>query len=104
MAHFKTGCLQREQVLDVKVAADLKVGDLAAIDASSGALKQVSSLANADYIIAQSDMTMEYGHVPVENNDHRYSDKVAASTAPKKVAVFYIIDKTDILLDQGETK
>lgn len=104
MAHFKTGWLQKEQVLDVKVAADCKVGDMVALDADTETLNVTRSLSTADYIIAQSDMTMEYGHIPVEQNDHRYSDKVARSTTKKKVAVFFIIDESDIILDEGEEK
>ena len=101
MAHFKTGYHQREQVLDVKVAGDYKVGDMVSL--AEDTITKVTALANADYIIAQSDMTMEYGHVPVESRDYRYSPKVAKSASKKKVAVFFISDKSDILLDSGET-
>ena len=104
MAHFKTAWLQKEQVLDVKVAEDVKVGDMVALNADGETLDHTLSLANADYIIAQSDMTMEYGHIPVEQHDHRYSDKVAQSSTKKKVAVFFIFDESDIILDEGETK
>ena len=48
-------------------------------------------------------MTMEYGHVPVENRDYAYSDKVkvtaasASNTSPvKKVALFAAV-KDDIV-------
>lgn len=96
MASFKTGHSQREQVLDVKVSADLKVGDL--VKVADGSMSKATNLSDAQYIVAQSDTTMEYGHVPVENRDWKYSDKVAASTTAKKVAVFYIIDKNDIIV------
>ena len=53
-------------------------------------------------------MTMEYGHVPVENRDYKYSDEVAAtiaaagpvtaSTPTKKVALFAITDKDDLIV------
>lgn len=97
MAHFKTGYLQKEQVLDVKVAAALKVGDLVAV--ANGSMSKAASLANAQYIVAQSDMTMEYGHVPVERGNWAYSDVVAATTGTdtKKVAVYYIYDKSDVI-------
>lgn len=95
MAHFKTGWNQREVVLDVIVGAELKVGDLAKM--SSGKLVKATNVSDAEYLIAQSDMTMEYGHIPVEQHDHRYSNAVAISTAAKKVAVFYITDKSDII-------
>lgn len=103
MAHFKTAWMQKEQVLDVKVATDCKVGDMVALDRDTNTLNKTNSLSVADYIIAQSDMTMERGHIPVEQHDHRYSDKVAASTgATKKVAVYFIIDESDIILDASE--
>ena len=35
-----------------------------------------AAVAVGDYIIAQSDQTMGYGHVPVEDRDYRYSDEV----------------------------
>ena len=103
MAHFKTGWMQKEQVLDVKVSEDMKVGDMAALNEDGETLDKTSSLAAADYIIAQSDETMEYGHVPVEHRNYGYSDKVAQSSSKKKVAVYFIIDESDIILDSGET-
>lgn len=102
MAHFKTAWMQKEQVLDVKVAADCKVGDMVALDRDTETLNLTRSLSTADYIIAQSDITMEYGHIPVELHDHRYSDKVAQSNTKKKVAVYFILDESDIILDAGE--
>lgn len=104
MAHFKTAWMQKEQVLDVKVAADCKVGDMVALNPDGVTLDKTNSLSAADYIIAQSDMTMERGHIPVEQHDHRYSDKVAKSDTLKKVAVFFILDESDIVLDEGEEK
>ena len=95
MASFKTGYLQKEQVLDVKVAAELKVGDL--VKVSGDTMSKATNLSDAQYIVAQSDMTMEYGHVPVEKRDWNYSDVVAVSNTVKKVAVFYILDKSDII-------
>lgn len=96
MAQFKTGANQREIVLDVKVAADYKVGDMVSL--ANGTITKTNTLAKGNYIIAQSDTTMEYGHVPVEHRNWMYSDKVAASTTPKKVAVFLIFDETDIII------
>lgn len=105
MAHFKTAWMQKEQVLDVKVAADCKVGDMVSINEAGDTITKTTKLSEADYIIAQSDNTMEYGHIPVEQHDHRYSDAVKASTgAKKKVAVFFIIDESDVIVDAGETR
>lgn len=95
MASFKTGYLQKEQVLDVKVAANINVGDL--VKVSGDTMSKATNLSDAQYIVAQSDMTMEYGHVPVEKRDWNYSDVVAASNTTKKVAVFYILDKSDVI-------
>lgn len=104
MAHFKTAWQQKEQVLDKKVNEDVKVGDMVYVGVQEDSeqvdtLYKTNLLEKADYIIAQSDTTMEYGHIPVEQHDHRYSDKVARSTEKKKVAVFFIIDESDIILD-----
>lgn len=78
-----------------------------------GYIERVLSLADATHIVAQSDITLEYGHVPVENRDYRYfpvvnatfTGTVAANTPVKKVALFKIFNKDDVILDpsQGET-
>lgn len=109
-ANFKTAYLQRELPVDAKAASSLElhVGDVVSgtvgadgvltIAARSNAVEATakSSVAVGDYIVAQSDMTMEYGHVPVENRDYRYDDKVSMGTSAKKVALFKINDLSDI--------
>ena len=109
-ANFKTAYLQRELPVDAKAASplELHVGDVVSgtvgadgvltIAARSNAVEATakSSVAVGDYIVAQSDMTMEYGHVPVENRDYRYDDKVSMGTSAKKVALFKINDLSDI--------
>ena len=109
-ANFKTAYLQREIPVDAKAASplELHVGDVVSgtigadgvytLAARSNAAEATakSSVAVGDYIVAQSDMTMEYGHVPVENRDYRYDDKVSMGTSPKKVALFKINDLSDI--------
>ena len=92
---FKTAYDAREIVLDAKVTAELVVGQL--VKLSSGALVAATAKADATYMVAQSDMTMEYGHVPVENRNYAYSDKVAVSATDKKIAVFPLTDKDDII-------
>ena len=112
---FKTAYLQHEIVEDVKVTAGkgqvLHVGDIVKI--TNGVLGLVLS-ANATsangvsfpalttdmYIVAQSDQTMEYGHVPVEMRDYRYDDKVADKSTAKKVALFRIINPLDVIVKQ----
>lgn len=114
-AKFKTAYLQREIPVEVAVigSAALEVGQLVTltptngtnpdyIAAAAGSTKE-AALTAATHIIAQSDMTMEYGHVPVEDRDYRYSPEVAATAASisasaptKKVALFKLINKDDV--------
>lgn len=98
MAQFKTAYLQREIPVKATLAADLKVGQVctfSGVDGSALAGK-TSAPAVGDYIVAQSDMTMGDSHVPVEQRNYNYSDKVAASTTAKLVALYRINDLTDI--------
>lgn len=90
-AKFRTAFLQREIPVDVAVVVDgnLEVGQLvtyvpatatapAYIKAVSGNTAE-AALGSATHFIAQSDMTMEYGHVPVENRDYGYKNTVAGT-------------------------
>ena len=99
MAQFKTAYLQREVVLDAKVAADVKVGQVCSYASDTiTAITNTATPAVGNVIIAQSDVTVSGGHVPVEQHDYKYNDKVAASTsAKKKVLVFVINDVNDIV-------
>ena len=112
---FKTAYLQHEIVEDVKVTAGknqvLHVGDIVKItngvlglvlSASASSANGVSfpALTTDMYIVAQSDQTMEYGHVPVEMRDYRYDDKVADKATAKKVALFRIINPQDVIVKQ----
>lgn len=115
MAHFKTAYLQREEWHDVDVVGStpLKVGDCVQLHeatASVAAYIQKSTFANATHIIAQSDQTIGYGHVPVENRDYRYNPEVAVTLAAapatattetwKHVALYKISNnKADVILD-----
>ncbi len=136
MASFKTAYLQREVPLDLDVVgADgtvFEVGNLVTVTpatATVGAyMTKAADLAAATHIIAQSDMTLGYEHVPVENIDYRYSPEVKTTrtTAPaaadsvkdganvllvnggaytatqKHVALYQIVDKNDIILDERD--
>lgn len=114
-AKFKTAYLQREIPVDVAVigSAALEVGQLVTLTPTNGTnpdyiaaaagANHDAALTAATHIIAQSDMTMEYGHVPVEDRDYRYSPEVAATAASisasaptKKVALFKLINKDDV--------
>lgn len=114
-ASFKTAYLQREIVLDVALADasnDFSVKQLVTLNAAADGAPQyltaAATLAAATHIIAQSDMTMEYGHVPVENRDYAYSDVVkrtvtgaaAVAASPlKRVAVFKIVNADDVIVE-----
>lgn len=99
MAQFKTAYLQREVAMDVKVAGNYKVGQICSLaNDTLTAIGDSATPAVGNVIIAQSDMTVGKGHVPVEAQDYKYSDTVAASTGtPKKVLVFVINDVNDIV-------
>lgn len=95
----------------------LKVGDMVTLTPATGdkpmSIERTLSLATATHIIAQGDMTMEMGHVPVEHRDYRYFPMVngtytgtlTSDTKVKKVALFKITNKEDVIIDasQGET-
>lgn len=98
MAHFKTAHLQREVVLDVKVSAALKVGDMVTLNAAGDTIAKATSAAAATHIVAQSDMTMNRRDYAI--SEYAYDDTVAASTsAAKKVALFPVYDANDIIVD-----
>ena len=80
---FITARLQREIPMEVAVGTSLnsymRVGQLVKLD--NGIIRPVISKNDATHIIAQSDMTMERGHVPVEYRDYRYSDYVTGTVS-----------------------
>lgn len=116
-AEFRTAYLQREIPEDIIISGSepVKVGQVLTLTAATGeapayytAATDASKVKVGDIIIAQSDMTMGYGHVPVEYRDYRYSDEVAVTTASaptneanngtKKVAFFKIVNLDDVIL------
>lgn len=91
-AKFRTAYLQREVVMDaIVVGSDpLVVGELATVShygenpvvvQAVTANDAPTALTEATHIMAQSDTTMEYGHVPVEYRDYKYSDNIKVSVA-----------------------
>lgn len=114
-AKFKTAYLQREVVMDAILASsgtsaadgmvaatDYKVGDLVKYTKSTNTLAPVATAPTTNdgtyYFFAQSDQTMDYGHVPVEDRDYRYNPSIAKSTsAAKKVALFHVVDFNDVI-------
>ena len=111
-AHFVTGYGQRELPIDCIVSADLEVAQLVKLtgegtDASPYTIAAAASKEEATHMIAQSDFTM--GHymnetaingVPGRMLDYIYSNKVAKSTTVKKVALFDVSDKLDIVVEE----
>lgn len=88
-AKFKTAYLQREIPEDAIVLGDLVVGELVKITPATDVLPAIvekleaetvaAAKEEASHFMAQSDMTMGYGHVPVEYRDYRYSDEIKAT-------------------------
>lgn len=117
--HFITAYLQREIPMELAVktsalteAAALEVGQLVKLVASTGTdipayIEAATGLSDATHIIAQSDVTMNAGHVPIENRDYKYSNKIlgtittaaAKGSETKHVALYAITDKNDIIVD-----
>lgn len=123
--HFITAYLQREIPLDVAVVtpvgqANFRVGELVVLEPADSDTPAylhaavgddaATVLTNATHIIAQSDTTLGYGHVPIENRDYKYSDTVAPTltdgavpngdTPTKHVALYAITDKNDIIVQE----
>ena len=115
-AEFRTAKEQYEIVKDLTVSGRgaaaagnnaasknlqvVHVGDLVKI--SGGALQLVVGTSSTSGSVSTptvtTDMTMELGHVPVENRDYRYSDVVADTTTKKHVALFPVIYPDDVIL------
>ena len=103
MAHFRTGYQQYVLPVDATVAAELVVGDLVVItpaDSSKpAAIAKASTLAAATHMIALADETMNGKYVPTDAKNYAPSNKIAASTTAKKVGVYPLFDKADVIVD-----
>lgn len=125
-AQFKTAYLQREIVENIAVDGDagleadytvantvdltLHVGDVVKIAndklslalayhaSADASIDDSDAVKEGNYIVAQSDMTMEYGHVPVEYRDYKYENNVADTASAKKVALFKITNVDDLIV------
>lgn len=115
-AKFKTAYLQRMEILEATLAAAVNVGDLVTFTPATGALAASvdgdASTANS-YVIAQSDISFAamgggrsgpYDHVKVEDKNLQYDAKVAASATKKKVAVFKVINPSDVVVKSYTTR
>lgn len=96
LGSFKTAYLQREIPEDVVVQSDghLVVGQMVKLANHTITTLSAGTVAaardEATHIVAQSDMTMEYGHVPVEDRDYRYSPNVAGTILPTSAAANFL--------------
>lgn len=96
LGSFETAYLQREVPEDVVVASDshFVVGQMVKLE--NGTIKTLSAGTvpaardEATHIVAQSDMTMEYGHVPVEDRDYRYSPNVVGTILPTSAVANFL--------------
>lgn len=96
LGSFETAYLQREVPEDVVVASDSNfvVGQMVKLE--NDTIKALSARTvpaardEATHIVAQSDMTMEYGHVPVEDRDYRYSPNVAGTILPTSAVANFL--------------
>ena len=93
-AQFKTAHDQREIIVNVKVPVALQVGQVVTIGSTGLVDANKTTPATSDYIVAQSDMTMNRRNYSV--SEYTYDDKVSASTVAKNVAVFAVTDVNDV--------
>jgi hypothetical protein len=97
--HFKTALGQVTVIVDCTVSENLVVGQL--VKLASGALTgDKIDISTATHIVALSDMTLE-GPVNLKNTraDEIYSNVVAKSDTVKKVGLYKITDKDDIITE-----
>lgn len=112
---FKTAYLQKAikfddvATLSTETGDVFKIGQVVNITAKSGTtpayLSKDASPAVGDYIIAQGDDTVGYGHVPVEDKNYKPKDYVAvtedtamdAYSITKSVVVYKIVDLNDLV-------
>lgn len=96
LGSFETAYLQREVPEDVVVKSDgnLVVGQMVKLAdhtiTTLSAHTVPAARDEATHIVAQSDMTMEYGHVPVEDRDYRYSPNVAGTILPTSAVANFL--------------
>lgn len=103
-AHFRTGKDQHVLLLDVKVSAELKVGELVTLstDTIAAATGSTASaqLSAATHIVALSDETVGGGYIATDRKTYAPTGKVAASTSTKKkVGLYPLFNKSDVIVD-----
>lgn len=93
---FKTAKDQRIVPLDVKVAADVEVRQL--VKLASGSISAATALSDATHIVALSDETIGGSYVDTGAKNYKPSYKVKASTTNKKVGLYPLFDKDDVIV------
>lgn len=105
-AGFNTGYNQREVRILAKGASSLtlKVGELCTYTPSTKTIAKntTGSASVGNVIIAQSDMTVGKGHVPVEKRDYRYDDSVSITTSEKPIMVFFVDNVADVIITRKD--
>lgn len=103
MAHFRTAANQYVLPIDATVAVELKVGDLVTVTPASGdtpaAIAKAVTLAAATHMIALTDETLAGGYVSTDLKNYAPSGVVAASNTAKKVGLYPLFDKADVIVD-----
>ena len=99
LAHFRTGKDQYTITLETKVSADVSVGELVTYTASTTTIAAASTVAAATHMIALGDEAAPGGYVSTDAKNYAPSGKVKASTATKRVVVYPLFNKDDVILD-----
>jgi hypothetical protein len=100
MAQFRTAAGQYILPIDATVAVDLYPGDLVKLTPGTpNAITKASGLSDATHMVALTDETVGGSYVPVDLKVYKPTGKVAASTTTaKRVGLYPIFDKNDIIV------
>lgn len=100
MAHFRTAAGQYILPIDATVAVELVPGDLVVLTPGTpNAITKATGLTDATHIVALTDETVGGSYVSVDLKNYKPTGKVAASTStPKRVGLYPIFDKNDIIV------
>lgn len=96
MAHFRTAADQYVLPIDVKVSVDVYPGDL--VKLSGDTISKATGLSDATHMVALTDETVGGSYVPVDLKVYKPTGKVAASTSLKRVGLYPIFDKNDVIV------
>lgn len=103
MAHFRTAAGQYILPIEATVAVDLVPGDLVKLTPADGetpaAIAKASTLEAATHMIALTDETIGGNHVATDMRNYAPSNKVAASVTAKRVGLYPLFNKEDVIVD-----